>query len=73
MAFRLSAHRKRDLERTGRRDSGQATRRSVTIGRCLRSASDVTASSSRTPGLCRPRGHDFVRSTPCTAYQETLT
>ena len=49
----VSAHRRRGLEGTGRRDGGQATRRSATTGRCLRPASNVTASSSRTPGLPR--------------------
>ena len=47
----------RTASEAGRKDKqqpageGQATRRSVTIGRCFRLASNVTASSSRTPGL----------------------
>jgi len=39
------------LQTVGRPEGRQATRRRVTMGRCLRPPSNVTTSSSRTPGL----------------------
>jgi hypothetical protein len=44
------AHRHHDPRRLGWRVSCHATRLSVTTGRCLRSASNVTVSSIRAPG-----------------------
>jgi len=49
--FSMSAHYDRGPGRTGERQGCQATRRSVIAGRCLRPPSNVTARSSRSPGL----------------------
>jgi len=48
--FMARAHRDYGRERLGRHANRQATRRSVTTGRCLRPASNVTVSASWTPG-----------------------
>jgi len=63
----MGADREQGLGKWCSRFRGQATRRSVTMGRCFCPASNVTTTSSRTPGWpltsvwglaqCEPRGH----------------